>query len=693
MEIKFGQVFNLFDTNGRRNDVINALDIYLSILNEGYSNNPDYQWAHFPKSNSQFLFYEEALKRSVGVFKKHDAYDSFIKKYSSEIVPFRNGSINELQEAMTKADAKKLDGGIEDRARHYTSTLCKLGLITDKRRITEVGQSFIKDEIEKDPIERLLPLSSTNIILLRQLLRLRVYTKKDNDKNRKYYSPFLMAIYLLLNNDRVTTEDFKRIIQYCSPYSDEKVTQVYDNYLKGIIDCYPVDDTVPPDIDIIGKLNKEPFNKRFKNRKSKIVPCYYDFYSALWEFKIAPSDETLQQLKLIFINKSSKDKIKKAFGFGKDIFDFGEAELIDVEFFKSLNDTNELLNCDCTSFNKVLYKRFVYSKYFDAASEYGDTTCRMFKATGLFEFKRGFAKLAHKKVLNIVFDNDFLEKNTFGTIDDNSYKIREARFSENQNLIQTMSFDNTKVSLVLRKIEAELGKTLSEIPDYLKDESSLAFKKYIDSNYPKEKVLKLMRMFEDRANDNKIKKIVNPDADVPTIFEYITAIAWYYLSNKKIDVYDSLNLTLNANFEPVRHASGNMGDIVIKENKLVTMLEVTLLNGSAQDTNEYQPVLKHSSDLKAKYEDKETITFFVACNLFEPTIFNWRNDYNTQKMAPSCCKIVKNVLIMAFTSEEICTFIEHCVSSDSIVEITKKSFASSVLEADWRNHIIDSLIS
>ena len=693
MDIKFGQVFNLFDTNGRRNDVINALDIYLNILNESYLKKSDYEWAHFPKSNSQFLFYEEALKRSSNVFKKHDAYDYFIKKYSSEVLSLRSGSLNELQRNMTKADAKKLDGGIEDRARHYTSTLCKLGLVTDKRKITEVGHSFIKDEITKDSIEELLPLSSTNIILLRQLMKLRVYTKKSSDGSRRYYSPFLMAIFLLLNNECITTDDFKRVIQYCSPYFDEKVTDVYKNYLTRMNDFCPIDDRMPDDVNITSKLDKELFNKNFKNRKSRIIPFYYEFYNALWDFKLSSSSNALERLNQLFLNKKSKDMLNKAFGFGKDIFDFGESEVIDVDFFKSLNAASDFLNCDISSLNSTIYNRFVRSKYFDAAIEYGDTTCRVFKATGLFEFKKGFAKLAHKRVLKYLFENAFLENSAFGTVDADDYIIKEKEFVKNQSLIEILNFDNEKTSSVLKHIEDEFGKALPDIPNYLKDESSLAFKKYIDSNYPKEKVLKLMRMFADRTNDNKIKKIVNPDADVPTIFEYVTAIAWYYISNKSIDVYDSLNLTLNANYEPVRHASGNMGDIVVTEDKLVTMLEVTLLNGSAQDTNEYQPVLKHSADLKAKFENKETITFFVACNLYAPTIFNWRNDYNTQKMAPSCCKIVKNVLIMAFTNEEICRFIEHNITSCSIIEATKKSFESGHLGNDWRDCVVQSLIS
>lgn len=34
MRIKKGQIFNLMDTNGRRNDIMNALQSYLTILDD-----------------------------------------------------------------------------------------------------------------------------------------------------------------------------------------------------------------------------------------------------------------------------------------------------------------------------------------------------------------------------------------------------------------------------------------------------------------------------------------------------------------------------------------------------------------------------------------------------------------------------------------------------------------------------------
>ena len=65
-------------------------------------------------------------------------------------------------------------------------------------------------------------------------------------------------------------------------------------------------------------------------------------------------------------------------------------------------------------------------------------------------------------------------------------------------------------------------------------------------------------MISNRQNDWEIKRYVNEDATVPTIYEFIVAIAWYYISDKKISVYDSLNLTLNGDLEPVIHAGGGI---------------------------------------------------------------------------------------------------------------------------------------
>ena len=50
-----GQIFNLMDTNGRRNDVVNALQGYLTILDQ-VQNEKKMTWAALPQSLAQYVF-------------------------------------------------------------------------------------------------------------------------------------------------------------------------------------------------------------------------------------------------------------------------------------------------------------------------------------------------------------------------------------------------------------------------------------------------------------------------------------------------------------------------------------------------------------------------------------------------------------------------------------------------------------
>ena len=56
MIVTKNQVFNLFNTNGRRKDVLNAYKIYLEILSELKE-----KWDIYPISLSQFSFYQQAI--------------------------------------------------------------------------------------------------------------------------------------------------------------------------------------------------------------------------------------------------------------------------------------------------------------------------------------------------------------------------------------------------------------------------------------------------------------------------------------------------------------------------------------------------------------------------------------------------------------------------------------------------------
>ena len=199
MEIKSEQIFNLWDTNGRRADVINALTIYLRILNDLNNEYPDEEWSDtYPAGLKQYRFYTSAIDESPEVFQMHNKFDEFEEQIHSKKSLFLNRKLS-----LSDSQKKELDASIEARARHYTSNLVRLGLAEEDRKLTPVGYDFMNGKIKRDEIEEMLPLSDLNIALLRQLMKFRVYTTADSNGYRTYYSPFFMACYLLLNGKSI----------------------------------------------------------------------------------------------------------------------------------------------------------------------------------------------------------------------------------------------------------------------------------------------------------------------------------------------------------------------------------------------------------------------------------------------------------------------------------------------------------
>lgn len=147
MIVKKNQVFNLLAENYYSDNVLDSLQTYLSILNEIQSEK-HWNWDCVPKSAAQFEFYKQAVEASPEVFKKHDNYDSFIAELNKEKNwKFKNAlETNHFSEVRKEPEKYKkllesVDLGIEDRARHYTSNLVKIGFADEKRNISESGKT------------------------------------------------------------------------------------------------------------------------------------------------------------------------------------------------------------------------------------------------------------------------------------------------------------------------------------------------------------------------------------------------------------------------------------------------------------------------------------------------------------------------------------------------------------------------
>lgn len=697
-------VFNLWDTNGRRNDVLNALSIYLGILDDLKETGRTSKWAHYPDSLAQFEFYKRAIEKSPEVFKQHPKFDQFIQSLGNDVQHFL---AIDKQWLSKKTDDffKTLDIDIESRARHYTSNLVKIGFVNSSREITPAGYCFLNSSIILDELEKTLPINETNLVLLRQLMKLRIYSKPGRDGARAYYAPFFMALYLLLRKDPISKDDFRDIVQGTNPYLSEEIKAVICDPESSIESIHNLlvkkDHLIPGPFCNSSKVSKCEFDLYIKNRKSgEATNTYYEFYSALFDFREARNDDTFERLKSVYLRGSNKEALKKAFGRGQSVFDFGVNGLADRVTFETNNCENTFLKTN--SFNACFYSEYFISKYIDGLQEYSDTTMRMLGASGLFKLKRGLPELAMKKVVQCIFDGFDFPAHIFGKSSNEEYEAYEQGdsplFGEPQSLSTILGFDRAAVDRILEKIRSECHAVPGdEIKTILRNQVSSDFAIYVEKHYPISKVIDLLKLFSNRANDSQIVKEVNESANPPTIFEYVVGLAWYYAFNKSYDVYKSFNLTLNADFEPELNAGGGQGDIMISLPDKSVMIEVTLMNKYAQKRGEWEPVLRHSlnNTSEAGKMGKKAITFFVADDLDFNTINIWRAVASVPLQSSASGEIVNGVMIMPITNAELVKILEEKISAESLIEKVEDSFEKTdkITDDSWRKAIIKEAVA
>lgn len=696
MKVKNRKVFNLMDTNGRRNDVINALQLYLRIL-DLLVNKKGMKWGTLPEKFSQFMFYKNVLALSPEVFKEHGKYDKVLEEINSDAKlseAFNTEDTFLLKKALLSHPGLEnlFDEGIEDRARHYTSTLVKLGF-TDKNRtnLTEVGKSIINNIVTKDSLERLLPINSVNLLYLRQLLKLRIF----DDSGINYYSPFCFALYLLLKKERVSLEDFEEMIQGLSPYYS--ITDIDD-----FIERYSVGDLLrqflPSHIFNEEELDFETFKTYFKNQKSAtVIQKYYDFYISFYKLVKTRNQSSLNAMLTVY--EENKLLIVKAFGFGKNLFNIRNAERPSVDdFITSYEEYFE------GNINNILFEKFEKSKQMDIIREYSDTTIRIFKASGIISFASGFVELTNKDLYKHIFLEENLKVLIFGSLTNSDYEQYEYQidsyFSRNISLEDIFSYTSEDIERIESNVRRDFDNSdIEAISQSLMAKRRKTFEDFIEKTYPIDTIKQLLILFSDRRNDSTIKSLVCPDATVPTIYEYIVGIAWYYFTNKKIDLLSSLNLTLSANFEPLVHAGGGQGDIVIYEHNKVVMLEATLMNANSQKRGEWEPVLRHSVNLKIDEETKETgrkvITFFIADEFDWNTINIWKAVASVPlQSSVDKNKFTDNVAIMPINNQELSSLIDKSNEYDSIIDNVLSLFkVDSDFNFQWREDFMHSIFS
>lgn len=699
-------VFNLMDTNGRRKDIINAYAIYLSILQKLF-NGEDSSWERFPKSLNQYRFYREAITASPEAFKIHPKYDEFqrfLESHDDVKQAFFSKDFDKTVKLFDKYKGwnlnTKLDNPIEGRARHYTSNLVKVGFTDKKRQISPVGMAFLNGyDLHKDEFESILPIKDGNLIFLRQMMKLKIYTKKYDGS----YSPMLMALYLLTNAKRISQMTLLNASVFLNPYlpiDPVKVLKAVESddadLYTGYID-YAKTDGYDEINAVKGVLPKEIFDKYIRNQKNskKYGKVYYDFYLAILKYQETGNIEPLFKLYSEFTST-----IDSAFGFGGHVFKWPRGTK-SVERFLKDNKNNSLLNAQ--NLNTNIYKRYLASTRMVSVMEYSDTFRRLLKASGIVSFKNGIAELMYKDLWENLFHQVDIRQLIFQKYSPTQAKDEKAddeglgsMFRSNIPISQILKARN--IDAVMDSIRAQLHiSTSQEAKDQLLSQKDEDFKAFVQKSFPREKVYSILKLFDDRSNDIKIKQLTQSDASVPTIYEYIVGLAWYYISDEPYNLYNSFNLSMNADFRPETHAAGGEGDIVIKYSEDILMLEVTLMNKQAQKRGEWEPVLRHTANLTIDSTPTKVQTLFIADELDPNTINIWRAVASVPIRSSQSSKeelVANNVTIMPIKNDELGSFLKEDISSKALLDEVRQSFGKLKRDFDesWRTKILSKVV-
>ena len=705
---KFDGVFNFYNTNGRRGDVLEAYWIYLDILNELIQEDDDFEWRPYPYSLNQYRFYEKAIKASPEVFKNINKYEEFsnaLKKDEELYETF----IELDQESFLKVEDGKyllrdLDKNLEARARHYTSNLTKIGFTDNNRKISEAGYNYLySDDINRTDFENVLPIDNVNLIVLRQLLKLHIFSRDYDIK----YSPFLLLIALLLEVEYYESTQLINFIQTLTPNVLPDLHTMIEQLklnepVETIIENY-IDYSSESDYLYLLEKNGEfidfsTFSNIFKNRKSsKKIDSYYAFYEAIYNFNKNMTEENLRILYNTYMN--DREALNKAFGFNSNLLSFSD-DSFNVSDFISNNSDSSFINSE--DINLAIYNNFIRSKRYDQVYENSDTFKRLLQSTGIFSFDSGIIRLKNPRVWEILFEDiklfDYVfEKSSLEEWNDfsnslDSYFLQSHTIDEIVESMFDVNTDETNRELI---VDSEV-ETIEEVKLQQETKANDDFVAHIYENYPLEVVRELLLLFNDRSNDKTIQESTNSTASLPTIFEYLVGIAWYHISDEDYNVIESFNLSLDGDFNPIRFAGGGYGDIIISYPESTVMLEVTLMDPNTQKRGELEPVSRHTVNLTVAEYPRTVTTVFLATELDFNTVQNWRS----QSLYPQRATLqelqgreAESIRILPLTVNEFDEIIEKEKTSSEIIWTYDNTSLDNPMSVDWRENIVDSLIN
>lgn len=575
-------------------------------------------------------------------------------------------------------------------ARQKTSGMRDIGLITDNRRLTPVGKKLLDISKSDDfTSDNFLQLPKDSYIYFQQLLKTYVEIDKDT-----VVRPFVLLAKLLQKFNYLLQYEFMYLFPLCI---DEKST----NYIISELDKNRTKESVDSIITHIfmnqenyknaleyflneKTLSEETFCKIGFNRKSKDYDRpYLRLYKTLK--KIYFDDENSDSNIIELYDASNLKNVKTHWR--KLLFKTSSGSAIRKAPKKELQSANIFAFCDSEKdFRKNFYETMHLIKIKRTLEDYFDLNRRYLKISDTLLFSAGQVKF------------DIVPRYYFSMISEDFYNLAFKKSSTLQDLIKLedispfLKVDIIELLTVINKENRTNFTEVEQIKKFVENEKTERFNKLIDERFTNEKLIKILELFKKRsgpADDKPIQDLVTDEADGPTIFEYILAIAWYKISERKGNILSFMNLSLEADLLPKTHAGGGEADIVWKYEQCADypkhdlLIEATLSESTNQRRMEMEPVSRHLGDYILSHSDFETYCVFITNFLHLNVIADFRGRKDAIYYSSDGIVCIKGMMITPLETDILIKMLEKKMKYPEVYKIFHQHHEKTIAPKEW----------
>lgn len=573
-------------------------------------------------------------------------------------------------------------------AREKTSGLVDIGLIDDKRKLSNAGKALLRISTENNfSSDNQFQIAKDSFIYLKQLLK--TYYEIEGQTVR----PFMVLLRLLSTFDYLTLDEYTYLLPLC--IGAKETTEIVGGIANLRSNRTSIDDIIinrlmnmPNYIVALEYLLENDVTEDLVceiglNRKSRQYDKpYFKLYNALFD---------------VFMN-GDIDNLPSVYSATKDIkigkwwrsYLFDTTSETAIRKFPSAHLKNTVFDfvTSESEFKKAFFKTVHLFKAKATLSDYLDLNRRYIKTTDIVLFEDDTVKL------------DIVPQHFFKSVIQQLYSDM---FTPSELLHENCNMEDISDCLVvsddtiIEGINEELGinvTTIDAARAALEDNRYHRLQHLIDTKFTDDKLLSLLDCFEER-NDTEIRSMVTDNADVPTIFEYVLGILWYKASERHGKILDYMKLSLDADLLPKTHAAGGEADIVYEYSETESypehtlLLEATFADSTNQRRMEMEPVSRHLGRHLIRTGNLNSYCVFATNYLDINVIADFRGRksmpfYDTQDYSKS----VNGMKIIPLQTSELKKIVTNGKTYKELYPMFEEAFNSALPPHEWYENCI-----